>query len=140
MSDTTNANFQQSMARLMRRLKGDVRQRVISAAARGLKHAAERVKRTAMGYAPVGGGIYSPKDPEPGRMRDSAMVSEPEITPTYIRTTVSFNTVYAARQHEDLTLRHSQGQAKYLETAMQTNWDVVPMMVRDAIHQELKSG
>lgn len=32
---------------------------------------------------------------------------------------ISYNTPYAVRQHEDMTLRHDPGrQAKYLETAM----------------------
>lgn len=67
-------------------------------------------------------------------------LSEPEIVGDRISTTVSFNTVYAAAQHEDLTFRHDQGQAKYLETAVRANPNIVPEMVAAAIHKDLKSG
>lgn len=40
--------------------------------------------------------------------------------------TVSFDTVYAVRQHEELTWRHAPGrQAKYLETPMNSERDVM---------------
>lgn len=41
---------------------------------------------------------------------------ETTVTPDGAVVTASFGTVYAARQHEDLTLKHRAGrQAKYLE-------------------------
>ncbi|MFD8027815.1 minor capsid protein [Streptomyces sp. NPDC059717] len=39
---------------------------------------------------------------------------------------VSYDTVYAARQHEELTWKHLPGRsAKYLEIPMNREWDVV---------------
>ena len=52
--------------------------------------------------------------------------------------TISYDTVYAVRQHEDLSLRHDDGrQAKYLETAMADNVDSARALVAQAIRAEL---
>lgn len=138
MSNTNDPKFQQTLARLMSRLKGDVRDRVAVAIGRGLKSAADKVCSDAQILAPIGGGIYSPRDPEPGRLRDSAKVTEPVITEEKVETRVSFNTVYAAVQHERLDFRHDQGQAKYLETAVAANLDEIPKLVKAEIHEELR--
>lgn len=59
---------------------------------------------------------------ETGRLRDSAVGPDPETgehfveRDDYVEATVSFNTPYAARQHEELEWNHPVGgQAKYLE-------------------------
>ncbi|MFF2621299.1 hypothetical protein [Oerskovia jenensis] len=54
------------------------------------------------------------------------------------RVTISYDTVYAVRQHEDMSLRHDDGrQAKYLETAMADNVDVARVLLAQAIRSEL---
>jgi hypothetical protein len=45
-----------------------------------------------------------------------------DVDPVSMRATVSFDTPYAARQHEELTWRHRPGQtAKYLERPLEQN-------------------
>ncbi len=52
---------------------------------------------------------------EEGTLRGSGHV-EITVTPQRISAEVSFNTVYAARQHEEVTWRHPKGgKSKYLE-------------------------
>jgi hypothetical protein len=51
---------------------------------------------------------------------------------------VSYDTVYAVRQHEELTWRHAEGKtAKYLETPMTTERDtmleLIAAALRDAV-------
>jgi hypothetical protein len=44
------------------------------------------------------------------------------VDPAALKAAVAYDTVYAARQHEDLTLRHDPGRrAKWLELSMQEN-------------------
>src|SRR4051794_36519310 len=52
---------------------------------------------------------------EEGTLRGSGEANV-EVTPTRITGEVSFSTVYAARQHEEVTWKHEKGgKAKYLE-------------------------
>lgn len=52
---------------------------------------------------------------EEGTLRGSGSV-DIDVTPGRITAEVSFDTVYAARQHEEITWRHPKGgKAKYLE-------------------------
>jgi len=54
---------------------------------------------------------------------------------------VSYNTVYAARQHEDLTFRHLPGkQAKYLEQPLKENITRYMKNLRDAMSNGMKEG
>lgn len=47
---------------------------------------------------------------------------------------VGFNTVYAVRQHEDLTYRHPQGgKAKYLEDPLKENLDRYVQHIRKKV-------
>lgn len=51
---------------------------------------------------------------------------------------VSYDTPYAARQHEDMTLRHDQGRsAKYLEGAMNAEVQTAAEIIRATIAGEL---
>jgi len=54
---------------------------------------------------------------------------------------VSYNTRYAARQHEDLTFRHLPGkQAKYLEQPLKENITRYMKNLRDAMSNGMKEG
>lgn len=54
---------------------------------------------------------------------------------------VSYNTRYAARQHEDLTFRHLPGkQAKYLEQPLKENVTKYMKNLRDAMSKGMKEG
>jgi hypothetical protein len=49
---------------------------------------------------------------------------------------VSFDTLYAVKQHEDMTLHHDNGrQAKYLETALADGRKTVAQLVRAAVRR-----
>jgi hypothetical protein len=51
---------------------------------------------------------------------------------------VSYDRLYAVKQHEDLTLRHDNGrQAKYLEEPMSTEKDVMLALVAKAARRPL---
>lgn len=51
---------------------------------------------------------------------------------------VSYDTPYAARQHEDMTLRHDQGRsAKYLENAMNAEVTTAAEIIRKTIAGDL---
>lgn len=51
---------------------------------------------------------------------------------------VSYDTPYAARQHEDMTLRHDQGRTpKYLENAMNSEVQVAAEIIRKTIAGDL---
>lgn len=53
-----------------------------------------------------------------GEMQASSKVSVDRGEPA---SAVSYDTPYAARQHEDLGARHDDGQAKFLEQALHSN-------------------
>ncbi|CAL9607437.1 hypothetical protein SUDANB95_05518 [Actinosynnema sp. ALI-1.44] len=64
-----------------------------------------------------------------------ATVDESELTGA-----VSYDTVYAVRQHEELTWRHAPGrQAKYLEQPMTDEADTVAELVAAQIRRALRS-
>lgn len=94
---------------------------VEQAAKSGVRAAAELVREVAVNRAPV----------ETGALRNSAKVSQ-EGTDAV----VSFNTKYAARQHEELGWHHQDGQAKYLESALLDS----QADVQDAIAKEIRKA
>lgn len=71
-----------------------------------------------------------------GVLRNSAAITvDPDTTTAY----VSYDTPYARRQHEDLTLRHPNGrEAKYLENALNRNRDRLIRYVRAAVQRALR--
>lgn len=76
------------------------------AAARGLTKAANRVQAVTIPRTPM----------DTGDLRSSITVAP--ATREDMVATVSTELPYAAKQHEDLTLRHKHGQAKFLESAL----------------------
>lgn len=60
------------------------------------------------------------------------------VDPSTLRAAVSYDTPYAVRQHEDLSLRHDPGrQAKYLENTMNAEVGAVRKIIADAIKGSL---
>lgn len=55
-----------------------------------------------------------------------------------LQAAISYDTPYAAVQHEDMTLRHDNGRsAKYLENALNGETDAVRNIIAKAIKKEL---
>lgn len=106
---------------------GDAADRAVrDAAARGLFQAAEHVRAESVKVAPI----------EESTLVKSAATSVDEAALT---ASVSYDTVYAARQHEELTWRHDAGrQAKYLEEPLNREQDTVLKIIGDAIGEALK--
>jgi hypothetical protein len=82
---------------------GRVSRAAALAAEVGLRHAAEHLRGVSQQAAPI----------DEGTLRASAAVT---VLNGGTRVAVSYNTPYAARQHEELGWRHPKGgRAKYLE-------------------------
>lgn len=82
-----------------------------AAAVEGVKRCGEDLLGKAQRDAPV----------EEGTLRASGEL-ELSVRPDEIEATVSFNTVYAARQHEETEWQHPKGgRAKYLEANLQAD-------------------
>lgn len=63
-----------------------------------------------------------------GTLENTATVS---IDETGLRGAVSYNTVYAARQHEEITWRHQHGRkAKYLEDPLREEAGTISRIIR----------
>lgn len=63
-----------------------------------------------------------------------------EATGDTVRGSVSYDTPYAARQHEDLSLHHDgKGQAKWLENTMATEAKTVGSIIAAAIRREART-
>lgn len=91
-------------------VKQQVQQRTVMA----LQEAAAAIGALAVSRAPI----------LEGWLRNSLILSysrEGDL----LRAAIAFNTVYAARQHEETTWRHKQGQAKYLSSAAEDRADYV---------------
>ncbi len=83
---------------------GDIVSAMIQAnAPEALNHAAELLRGYSQPLVPMDTGI----------LRATGQVTP--ATPGNLEAHVSYDTPYAARQHEELDWRHDEGQAKYLE-------------------------
>ena len=100
--------------------------RTMDAATEGLALAAEHLLGKARAIVPL----------ETGQLSRSGRA---EVDRAGLLAAVSFDTVYAVRQHEELTWRHPNGrQAKYLETPMRTEADIMGKIIATAIARALK--
>lgn len=89
---------------------GDIVQAILRAnAADALNHAANLLRGDSVPLAPI----------DRGDLRGSAQVTL--ATDGNLTAYVSYDTPYAARQHEELGYRHDEGQAKYLEGPLTEN-------------------
>lgn len=81
--------------------------RLTGAAPAALNHGAELLRGFSVPLAPI----------DRGPLRASAQVTE--ATSGNLTAHVSYDTPYAARQHEELDWNHDEGQAKYLEAPLE---------------------
>lgn len=101
----------------------DVPAQARAGAQRGLDLALELILATARARAPH----------EEGTLERSGATARSDLAGT-----VSFETPYAVRQHEDMTLRHDDGrQAKFLESAMHDEADTAARLVQQQIRAAL---
>ncbi|GAB2457548.1 HK97 gp10 family phage protein [Xylanimonas ulmi] len=98
---------------------------LLTGTADGLTLAAERVRAVAVPRTPI----------EYGDLRSSLTVDP--AGPGDREATVFSDLPYAARQHEDLSLRHDDGQAKYLETAALDSADEVGQIIAAQVARAL---
>lgn len=100
--------------------------KIRDAAAHGLKLAAEHVLAESTKVVPI----------EEGTLSKSGATS---VDPATLTATVSYDTPYAVRQHEELDYRHDTGrQAKYLEQPLNDNADTVQKIIGDEIGKALR--
>lgn len=104
---------------------------IMSAVASGVYQCGEEVMRQSQRLVPVLNGI----------LKSSGMVTPPNVSANGVVVDVGYGGAagkYAVRQHEDLTFRHTVGQAKFLEIpALQ----MVPKMgskIAAVVRQRLK--
>ncbi|MEU4444896.1 hypothetical protein AB0K14_03215 [Actinosynnema sp. NPDC050801] len=95
-------------------------------AARGLGLGAEHVRGVSVDRAPL----------DTAALRDSATASHDADSLT---AAVSYDTPYAARQHEELTWHHRTGGPKFLESALASERDVVARLIQAQIRKALGS-
>lgn len=101
-----------------------VRERERVAKAKGLLIAGEHVLAVSNDRVPH----------ETGDLMRSGGVSQDETG----RTAISYDTDYAVRQHEDVSLKHDAGrQAKFLESALISERQTAITIVANAIKKEL---
>lgn len=93
-------------------------------AERGIALAAEHVLQLSRERVPL----------EEGTLERSGVASRSGLTAA-----VSYDTVYAVRQHEELDWQHAEGrQAKYLESALIDSVDEVPEIVAAQVRRALR--
>lgn len=97
-----------------------------AAAARGLATGLEHVLTESRKQVPI----------EEGTLEHSGVATVDEAN---LRGAVSYDTPYAVRQHEDLTLRHAEGRkAKYLEDPLLEEGPTVMLLVRAEMRRALR--
>jgi hypothetical protein len=101
-------------------------EKMIAAAARGLHILGEHVLNESNDRIPL----------DEATLQRSGVVSVNEQT---LEAAVSYDTVYAVRQHEDLTLHHPNGRrAKYLESAWADSQHLAPQIIGNQIRRALR--
>lgn len=103
----------------------DLTAAVQAAAVAGLNLAAERVRAVAVPRTPF----------EYGDLSSSLTVVE--ATSSDLTSAVVSDLPYAVRQHEDMSLHHDDGQAKYLETAALDSISDVERIMAAALQRHL---
>lgn len=97
-------------------------QAVDGASKSGVRLAAEHLRQVSVQRTPL----------ETGALRNSA-----KVTTEGKRAAVSYNTPYAAKQHEELGYSHKDGQAKYLEVSTisekQAMAQIIAQQIRGAL-------
>lgn len=96
-------------------------------AAQGLIRAAEYVLQRSRAVTPI----------EEGILRASGRAS---VDSAALEAAISYDTPYAVRQHEDMSLRHKDGQAKYLEGPLNAAQATIQDLVAASIRRSLGGG
>lgn len=105
-----------------------VRAAVRQGAQDGLRIAAEHLLGASRAIVPIDTGELS----RSGRA---------EVDSARLEATVSYNTPYAVYQHERLDLHHKAGRkAKYLETPLRTQEQVLLQIISTAVQRRLPNG
>lgn len=100
---------------------------VRDSAADGLYVAAEHILTVSNTHVPL----------EYGDLQGSGTVSEDRGN---LEAAVSYDTPYAARQHEEIGYQHDPGRtAKFLENAVNSEADTAGRIVADTVHRKLGS-
>ncbi|MEV7092826.1 hypothetical protein AB0M80_08250 [Amycolatopsis sp. NPDC051045] len=93
-------------------------------AEKGVKLAAKHVRGVAVNRAPK----------DTGALRNTGTATTDGLTGA-----VSFDTEYAVPQHEEETWHHEDGQAKYLESALDDEVDVARQIIAAQIRKATRS-
>lgn len=104
----------------------EIAEELRGAGVRGLRKAGEHLLGESRALAPL----------EEGTLERSGTVTvdEQELTAT-----VSYDTPYAVRQHEDMTYQHAPGrQAKYLEQPMNSERDVMQALIATELRRAVR--
>lgn len=106
--------------------RGKLAEKIVrQAAMQALHDGAEHILTEAIDETPIDTGALR---------RSGAVTDAPNEGAVY----VSFNTPYAVKQHEDLTLNHPRGgKAKYLEDPFNRNKDKVQRLVAKTVRNAL---
>lgn len=115
-------------------LADDIIHAMRDAADEGERVVAELIAEEAKRLVPV--GTADEPDDHPGELRDSIRAERNEFGGW----TISANTPYAAKQHEALGFRHKQGQAKYLEHALQKIGPQLDRAIAATVEAHLRTG
>ncbi|WP_449281252.1 hypothetical protein [Leucobacter sp.] len=106
---------------------GDLVQAMIQAnAPEALNHGAELLRGYSQPLAPIDTGI----------LRATGQVTP--ATESNLESHVSYDTEYAARQHEELDWRHDEGQAKYLEQPLEDHRDEITQAIAARLGEGLQ--
>lgn len=104
----------------------EIKRKVRAAAILGITLAAEHLLGESRTLVPL----------EEGTLERSGTVVVDEAA---LRATVTYDTPYAVRQHEELNYRHAPGrQAKYLETPMNTERDTMQAIIAAQIRRAMR--
>jgi hypothetical protein len=104
-----------------------VGEKMIAGAARGLHILGEHVLAISNDRVPF----------DEATLQRSGEVHVDEQT---LEASITYDTPYAVRQHEDLTLNHPNGRrAKYLESAWRENAHLAPELIGNQIRRALRS-
>lgn len=97
------------VSQFLKGVSGEARRRALAAGEKAVEKYANHVVGKAQRLAPV----------DTGALKSSGTAEAPTTSGGAVTCLIGFNTDYAAAVHERLDLHHTQGQAKYLERAMQ---------------------
>ncbi len=103
-----------------------IAEKMTAAAARGLNILGEHVLNESNDRVPL----------DEATLQRSGQVN---VDPVTLEANITYDTPYARRQHEDLTLRHPNGRrAKFLESAWRESKHLAPKIIGEQIRRALR--